>query len=722
MNLTIRTEPRVATETFVYQIPSKGFELDVVSEELYNVGDKNCEIGWYKINYQGNERYVCGKWVTLGEVENDNPGYNEETFEARIVGVSAIVRATANSNSAKLAQLLPGTNVVILNKKEGAGCSAGWYQIKYYKGSTGYVCSSYVKTKEELTGTNSEYEDHLKSLGFPSTYIPYLVKLHELHPNWKFNAIKTSTDWSSLVFAELKSNYINSSYLNDTVNDIYQVGPSDETGWYIASEEVISFFLDPRNFLNEKFIFMYEKLHYDYNGQSDSVFDKNNSQSQKYYKAIGGVLGSAYSNTDEYKTWLLEGGFDSGVSPVYLAALSYQEGPLSKENNGSIRPGFTTKFYENGIGYDVSKYFNYYNIYARWYLGNDPVTTARAYACGAACNFGTTYSRPWDTREKALKQGAKWVFDNYINVGQDTIYYKKFNANPTNPSKLGTHQYQSNITAPCSESISMFNAYTSVGMIDEELEFDIPIFLNMPNIVNLPEIASNVNTIEEIKIDGKKIANFDKDVVEYNVYVQDTKDSVQIEVTKTHELSVVKGDGTINLTGQTTSHSIIVTAENGSTKTYKISIIKTKDTTTVQEIVEKLPVKINNETMYAISPETQVNSLVQNILKASPETQVTVYNASGNAINSTSLIVTGGSIKIIAPSGETKTYTTIVTGDTNGDGEATILDLLRIQKHILKSSILTGNNLLGADTNGDNQITILDLLRVQKHILKSIQL
>ena len=68
---------------------------------------------------------------------------------------------------------------------------------------------------------------------------------------------------------------------------------------------------------------------------------------------------------------------------------------------------------------------------------------------------------------------------------------------------------------------------------------------------------------------------------------------------------------------------------------------------------------------------------------------------------------------------ESTTFEVVIYGDTNGDSEITILDLLRVQKHILKSSTLSGANAKAADVSKDNNIDILDLLKVQKHILGS---
>ena len=79
-------------------------------------------------------------------------------------------------------------------------------------------------------------------------------------------------------------------------------------------------------------------------------------------------------------------------------------------------------------------------------------------------------------------------------------------------------------------------------------------------------------------------------------------------------------------------------------------------------------------------------------------------------------MVTGDAITIT--SGEdVKKYSVVLYGDINGNGKIEILDLLKVQKHALKSSILTGAYLEAADVNKDGKINPLDLLRIQKTIL-----
>ena len=242
----------------------------------------------------------------------------------------------------------------------------------------------------------------------------------------------------------------------------------------------------------------------------------------------------------------------------------------------------------------------------------------------------------------------------------------------------------------------------------------------MPEVVSLPTNVSKINTIESISINGKNVSNFDKDILEFNVYVNKSDKEYNLSVVLSDSSSKVEGTGKLDLPSDKTIHEIKVTSENGDVRIYKLTIIKVSDTTSISDIISNLSVKVSGSVIYNISPNTNAGTLINSINKYSAGTTVTINESNGVGVGSGSTLKTGQTIKMITPSGESKSFVISIIGDVSGDGEVTILDLLKVQKHLLGSSKLSSEYLISGDTNGDAEVTILDLLRVQKYILKSI--
>ena len=81
-------------------------------------------------------------------------------------------------------------------------------------------------------------------------------------------------------------------------------------------------------------------------------------------------------------------------------------------------------------------------------------------------------------------------------------------------------------------------------------------------------------------------------------------------------------------------------------------------------------------------------------------------------------VVTGDVLSVAyADAAPYKSYPLVIYGDVNADGKISLVDLLRIQKHLLGTSALSGAYKTAADVSKDGAVTILDLLRVQKHLL-----
>ena len=232
------------------------------------------------------------------------------------------VRSGAGTSYKQLALLPLGTLVNLVDNvkvNDQGGCSDGWYRIYYATNKIGYVCSSYLevelKPEENTDGIpKTEYEKELQELGFPNTYWASLSALHEKYPNWQFEAIDTGLLWSSAVIAEsvLGKSLIQTSnpgykstaagsYNYET--DTFKV--FEGSNWYAASNEVVAYYMDPRNFLNEKQIFMFEKLSYDASYQTTD--------------AIKAVFGSSsYLNT--YVNAFANAARTYNINTIYLAS------------------------------------------------------------------------------------------------------------------------------------------------------------------------------------------------------------------------------------------------------------------------------------------------------------------------------------------------------------------------------------------------------------------
>lgn len=618
-----------------------------------------------------------------------------------VIGDYVTIRSKASSSSSKITRLIYGTKVDILET------SNDFYKINYDGINTAYIKKDFVKRKEEYTLKDDQYCKTLTNAGFHSSYCPYLSYLHKIHPTWTFTPLVTNLDfYKDVVNGEEGKNYI--QYItSDGTNFLNAYASSDKVkevgGWYQATNTVNAYVLDPRNFLLEKSVFMFENLNYNKTYQNT--------------KTISSIFtSSSFLSKDPYLKYYIEAGESYNVSPNHLAARTRQEG-ASKETYTPVT-GTCTSTYD---GNSLKGYYNFYNIGA--YADSktsSPVVRGLAYAANLV-NKGTNYGRPWNTREKAIKGGANFIANGYTSKGQNTLYFEKFQTNPNSPNSLYTHQYMTNIFAAYSEGLMMKEAYTSANLLDTAFNFIIPVYKNMPDSTSQATLLSGNNLLSSININGKKLTNFDPDITNYTEYVIDTTNEVSITALTNSSDATVEGTGVYPLIDEKNTFEIIVTAQNGVKKTYKIEINVVKDMTLPEDIIDKISVKVNDKNLYDIKSGVGVSTMLKSISKISPSVTVMIKDTSGNIL-SDGTIKTGDKLILKTLISEQVEYTLSVNGDINGDGKITIQDLLKIQKHILGTKTLKGAYKYAADTNGDSKINNIDLLRVQKHILGSINL
>lgn len=688
---TLRIRSGASTSNSILTTIHNGETITVTNTN--KISGDGCSDGWYQVSYNGYNGYSCSSYISLG---NMNLGYNTSNYTARIYATTVSVRSSASTSASRLETLITGTNITILETlASGNGCSEPWYKINYYDGKIGYMCGSYVIKKSDVTATNTEYEATLKAAGFPDSYIPYLVYLHNKYPNWQFSAIDTNLNWEDVIDGESGKNYIQS-----TVN-AYRTSsvPREGSTWFEATDGVNAYFLDPRNFLLEKYMFMFENLKFDETTQGSDV--------------LKSIFADSYLSADEYVNYFIDAGRTYDISAAHLASRVVQEG--GADSTYSAITGTSTATYN---GYSLTGYYNYFNIgaYTDSYTSS-PVSRGLAYARGVVGGDGTSYGRPWDTRQKAILGGAQFISSGYTSAGQYSLYFQKFNTSPTSTSSNYTHQYMTNVQAPSSEATNIYTSYKDNNLLSNPYVFAIPVYDNMPEIVSLPTIGDVVNTLDSISVEGSNIIDFDKDVLSYIYYTPKTSTSINISAITTSSTSLIQGIGEYDLDTDNTVITVQVTSQTGIKKVYTIEVIKVDEIQTIEEIFDKIEPSLNGDNITNIKINTTINQFITNIKQYGPSTTISIKSASDETLSGTTSLSTGNKITIKTADNITKTYTVAVKGDSSGDGKVTILDLLQIQKDILNSKKLSGVYALAGDTSGDGKVTILDLLQIQKHLV-----
>lgn len=357
-----------------------------------------------------------------------------------------------------------------------SGCSGGWYQIKYNNSTDAYVCGTYLSITSKSTNTSgnaeNDYEKHLQNLGFPSSYWGYLSDLHAKHPSWEFEAVQTNLDWSDAVAHEsiVGVSLIQTSYdgWKSTASGSYDPNTKkfivlEGSNWYAAAPGVVAYYMDPRNFLDEKHVFMFEKLSFDSSYQNENTVRSVFS---------GGSFGN-------YAARIYNAGRNNNINPIYLASRIKQE--VGSNIGDSVATTGNEFVYE---GKTYKGLYNVYNIGAT--TGANAAQRGLVWANGGSDGAATSYNRPWKSIDASIDGGAMMISSSYINKGQYTSYFQRFNVAPNSSYSKYTHQYMTNIKAVYSESVSTYNAYEKMNLLNTSYKFAIPVYKNMPSSVELP--------------------------------------------------------------------------------------------------------------------------------------------------------------------------------------------------------------------------------------------
>ena len=350
-------------------------------------------------------------------------------------------------------------------------------------------------------------EDNLRAQGFSESYIEDLAALQKEHPNWKFVAFKTGIDFDDAVKGELAGT------------------PTTETN--------LRAYLDPRNWLNEKYIFQFESIKKSDAVQSVSSVNailKNTWMANSKITYLD-TLGNS-KTVDEvasYANAMIKASNDTNLSANYIAAKIRQENGRTENTatavRGDVAPfrgiynyfnigayvtasdglawaaGFL-KANKDTVLYDgtnataspivtvsngqrmtyVKEDGEYYRVTLYNELGNgkyDAKETGYILKSDVNTTYMGNYGRPWTDPNKAIYYGAKYIANGYLTY-QYTMYLQKFNVNAQS-GNLYRHEYMTNVSGAASEGYHLYSGYSNAGLLNSAHTFYIPVFNNMPN-------------------------------------------------------------------------------------------------------------------------------------------------------------------------------------------------------------------------------------------------
>lgn len=496
-------------------------------------------------------------------------GKNDGSCTADVLNV----RSGAGTGYSKTGTVSYGDSLTILSETTDSS-GAKWYKISCGN-VTGYVSAAYVQlTSSGSQGSSdADFESYMTKQGFPESYKPYLRKLHEQHPKWIFTAQKLGVDWNTALKEEcvVGRNLVHSSALASWKS--MEKGAYDFNGgywygldgsWVAASKEIIMYYMDPRNFLNDTYIFMFENQSYDPSYQTESGV--------KTILADTFMSGS-YTCPDTKKKYtysqtFMDAAKRSGVSPYHLASRCRNEQGV----NGAPQSLGTVKGYEN--------YFNFFDIQA--YATS--TMTAAEMGCKYAKTTNPTYLLPWTNQYKSIVGGSIFLGTGYITKGQDTLYLQKFDM-VDGGNGLYYHQYMTCVFGQANEAISLKNAY-SQDILNSAMEFKIPVYNNMPDKLCPKPTSSgdNNNYLKSLSVSGTSISpKFDKFTASYTAKVNAEVSSVTVNANPLGKSAKVSGKGKVSLkTGENTV-KVTCTAASGVKRTYTIKITRKAASQTLQQ-------------------------------------------------------------------------------------------------------------------------------------------
>ena len=346
----------------------------------------------------------------------------------------------------------------------------------------------------------------LEADGFPRDYAEKLAVLQMRYPLWRFKPLLISKmekryTWEYVLYMQtdkvpsrslVASNERFRFYFHKTDKKSY------DANCRRASKEAVAYFMDPRNFLNERDIFQFLDLSY-----NENITEQTVQAALRGTFMERGVL----EDNRSYAQWLIFLGRTFKVNPLFLAARLRQEQgikgtPLVSGKCGDV---LVECYIQNrrgkaagAIGWwgyfkkisELKQYnglYNFFNIAASGDGKYNIYLNGMQEAQKGSPELNKLFANDprWNLKWKALYGGTAKLAKRYVENYQNTAYLQKWNVDCRSRSEKGHSrnfwgQYMQSISAAFSESKTTYNALKKIGLLDTNHTFLIPVYDKMP--------------------------------------------------------------------------------------------------------------------------------------------------------------------------------------------------------------------------------------------------
>ena len=566
------------------------------------------------------------------------------------------------------------------------------------------LCGKTYATTEQNISSDIENIDTEKYPGIKEK----IEELKTEHPNWNFKILYTGIEWEEVIANEYTGHGGSPRNLIPANRSIYSedwicaiCGPYkfyDSGKWLCASENALKYMMDPRNSMNSSDIFQFQELTY-------------SEQSEYSVETIKLILLNTVFGTDEFANAIYKASKNANVDPYYIAVRIRQE---QGTDGSSLSSG-------KGFNGEYVGYYNFFNISASGNSSTEIILNGLRYA----------KEQGWDTIEKAIEGGAKFIAKKYIAAGQNTLYFQKFDVVNDEIYGMYWHQYMQNMLAAQNEGTTIRKLYESLEVVDNNYTFIIPVYENMPETackkpattlsdnITLTTDLVVVNVRESLRMrnepNGEKIVGW-----VYAGEIITRLEKATEKVNGTYWDKVMKSNGTTGYCARETNETEVsyklylqdITSSSGDLDVgldveidvgldIGLDIGLEDDEVDIITATEKGKYSEKENTI-TIVPSATVSDIAKMF-----EGNIEVKKADGTVLAFSDVVPTGAIVK--------DKYSIVKIGDVNGDAKVIASDALTILKYTTGVSEISEEFMKACDVNKDGKVTAADALITLKY-------